>query len=69
MDLIERIKAKESKFSKGQRKLADYILKEYDKAAFLTASKLGKAARAISEWWSVMHMNWIMTVIHSFRKQ
>ncbi|MDO4941344.1 MAG: MurR/RpiR family transcriptional regulator [Lachnospiraceae bacterium] len=44
MDLIERIKAKESKFSKGQRKLADYILKEYDKAAFLTASKLGKAA-------------------------
>lgn len=44
MDLIERIKTKESKFSKGQRKLADYILKEYDKAAFLTASKLGKAA-------------------------
>jgi len=44
LDLIERIKAKESKFSKGQRKLADYILKEYDKAAFLTASKLGKAA-------------------------
>lgn len=44
MDLIERIKAKESGFSKGQRKLADYILNEYDKAAFLTASKLGKAA-------------------------
>lgn len=44
MDLIERIKAKESGFSKGQRKLANYILKEYDKAAFLTASKLGKEA-------------------------
>ena len=44
MDLIERIKAKENGFSKGQRKLADYILKEYDKAAFLTASKLGKEA-------------------------
>ena len=69
MDLIERIKAKESKFSKGQRKLADYILKEYDKAAFLTASKLGKAAESVNRRWSVLHMNWIMTVIHSFRKQ
>ncbi|MEE1312549.1 MAG: MurR/RpiR family transcriptional regulator [Lachnospiraceae bacterium] len=44
MDLIERIKAKENGFSKGQKKLASYILKEYDKAAFLTASKLGKEA-------------------------
>lgn len=44
MDLIERIKLKESGFSKGQKKLANYILREYDKAAFLTASKLGKAA-------------------------
>ena len=29
------------KFSKGQKLLADYILKNYDKAAFLTAAKLG----------------------------
>ena len=28
--------------SKGQKLLADYILKNYDKAVFLTAAKLGK---------------------------
>ena len=29
-------------FSKGQRYIANYILTEYDKAAFMTAAKLGK---------------------------
>lgn len=29
-------------FSKGQKKIATYILENYDKAAFMTASKLGK---------------------------
>ena len=29
-------------FSKGQKRIAQYILENYDKAAFMTASKLGK---------------------------
>lgn len=29
-------------FSKGQRRIAQYILNEYDKAAFMTAAKLGQ---------------------------
>lgn len=29
-------------FSKGQRAIAQYIMDEYDKAAFMTAAKLGK---------------------------
>ena len=29
-------------FSKGQKRIAAYILENYDKAAFMTASKLGK---------------------------
>jgi DNA-binding MurR/RpiR family transcriptional regulator len=29
-------------FSKGQRKIADFILGSYDKAAFMTANRLGK---------------------------
>ena len=29
-------------FSKGQRRIATYIMEDYDKAAFMTASKLGK---------------------------
>lgn len=31
-----------SGFSKGQKRIAGYILEHYDKAAFMTASKLGK---------------------------
>ena len=31
-----------SSFSKGQKRIANYILQNYDKAAFMTASKLGK---------------------------
>ena len=31
-----------SGFSKGQKRIANYILENYDKAAFMTASKLGK---------------------------
>ena len=30
------------KFSKGQKKLADFIREDYDKAAFLTAAKMGE---------------------------
>ena len=29
-------------FSKGQKRIAEYILQNYDKAAFMTASKLGR---------------------------
>ena len=31
-------------FSKGQKRIAGYMLENYDKAAFMTASKLGKLA-------------------------
>ena len=30
-----------SGFSKGQKRIASYILENYDKAAFMTASRLG----------------------------
>mgnify|MGYP000809868685 CR=1 FL=1 len=32
-------------FSKGQKRIANYILENYDKAAFMTASKLGKTVQ------------------------
>ncbi|SHE54732.1 transcriptional regulator, RpiR family [Caldanaerobius fijiensis DSM 17918] len=41
-DLIDRIKQHLPEFSKSQRLIAEYILEHYDKAAFMTASKLGK---------------------------
>lgn len=41
-DILTLLKSKESEFSKGQRLIARYIMQSYDKAAFMTASKLGK---------------------------
>lgn len=32
-------------FSRGQKRIANYILQSYDKAAFMTASRLGKAVQ------------------------
>ena len=40
-DLMRLIQIKFSKLSKGQKLIAEYILKNYDKAAFMTAAKLG----------------------------
>ena len=41
-DILTNIHNKLTTFSKGQRRIATYILESYDKAAFLTAGALGK---------------------------
>ena len=41
-DILSVLQTLTPTFSKGQRKIATYILEAYDKAAFMTASKLGK---------------------------
>lgn len=40
-NLIVKMNRQYKDFSKGQKKLADYICKNYDKAVFLTAARLG----------------------------
>lgn len=40
-DLINLVQSRMSDFSKGQRLIGQYIIDHYDKAAFMTASKLG----------------------------
>ncbi len=40
-DISQRIRNSYSTFSKGQKKIANAILNDYDKAAYMTASKLG----------------------------
>ena len=47
-DLMNRIQCNLPEFSKGQRLIARYITEHYDKAAFMTASKLG-ATVGVSE--------------------
>ncbi len=41
-NLFEKIRDEYPSFSKGQKRIADYLLEHYDKAAFMTAAKLGK---------------------------
>ena len=41
-DILAVLKERNQEFSKGQRRIAQYITESYDKAAFMTASKLGK---------------------------
>ncbi len=41
IDLMKIIQSKFHKLSKGQKIIAQYIMTNYDKAAFMTASKLG----------------------------
>lgn len=42
-DLLRLIQVKFPKLSKGQKLIAEYILTHYDKAAFMTAAKLGSS--------------------------
>ena len=42
-DILATIKSRVPSMSKGQRHIAEYILANYDKAAFMTASRLGSA--------------------------
>lgn len=41
-DILSLIEKESTGFSKGQKLISDYILKNYDKAAFMTAGKLGR---------------------------
>ena len=40
-DVLHIIQENMAGLSKGQKRIAAYILSDYDKAAFMTASKLG----------------------------
>jgi len=42
MNVLTMIQNRMAEFSKGQKAIANYILESYDKAAFLTANRMGK---------------------------
>lgn len=41
-ELLKKLEEKYPHLSKGQKRLADYVIENYDKAVFLTAAKLGE---------------------------
>lgn len=56
VSILNKIQQLMPSFSKGQKKLAAYILENYDSAAFLTAAKLGEKA-GVSESTTVRFAN------------
>ena len=44
-NILHTIEKNMSSFSKGQKLIARFILEDYDKAAFMTASRLGKTVQ------------------------
>ena len=41
-DILALLDTNSGSFSKGQKRIAQYLTESYDKAAFMTASKLGQ---------------------------
>ena len=48
-DMMRRLNQSGKRLSKGHRKIAEYIVEHYDKAVFMTASKLGEKV-GVSEY-------------------
>lgn len=44
-NVLQTIRSRTDSFSRGQKRIADYILMNYDKAAFMTAGHLGRKAQ------------------------
>ena len=71
--LLSKINVQYQSFSKGQKKLAAYIKENYDKAAFLTAAKLGKTAVSythlkIRKMLEIMEKDWKEYILSSAEK-
>ena len=62
-DVLHTIEENMPRFSKGQRRIAAYILSNYDKAAFMTASRLGElvgsSRRPVTVTWYSFSIRWL----------
>ena len=48
--LFSMMEKQYSTFSKGQRRIAEYIFNAYDDAAFMTAAKLGERVQQLGQY-------------------
>ena len=65
-NLLTRLKTQYGTLSKGQKRLADYIMEHYDKAVFMTAARLGEEV-GVSESTAVrLPPSWVTEDIRNF---
>ena len=68
IDLMHTIQIKFPRLSKGQKLIAEYILKHYDKAAFMTAAKLGTSVGVSESTVVRLQMNWDLVAILNYKR-
>lgn len=68
-ELIGRIEAKYEKMSKGQKRLAEYVKENYDKAVFLTAARLGEIVGVSESTVVRFATSWDIGDTRNFRKR
>ena len=66
-DILTVIQSRMGTFSKSQKLIGRYILDNYDKAAFMTAARMGQAVHT-SESTVVLPLSWAMTAIPRCRR-
>ena len=59
-DIIGKLKSMRDSMSKSQKRIADYIFEHYDKAAFMTAAKLGQRSASANPPWFVSHLSLVL---------
>ena len=67
-DLLVQIENKMSTFSKSQKLIANYIINSYEKAAYMTALKLGNAVNVSESTVVRFAIEWALRAIRSFRR-
>ena len=64
-DMIDRLNQSGKRLSKGHRKIAQYIVEHYDKAVFMTASRLGESVGVSESTVCALRRQWGMRDIRS----
>ncbi|GAE89044.1 transcriptional regulator [Acetivibrio straminisolvens JCM 21531] len=67
-DLIKKIQSSMQDFSKGQKLIANFIINHYDKAAYMTAARLGEEVGVSESTVVRFAMKLDLTVIPNFKK-
>ena len=67
-NFLSILQEKEPTFSKGQKRIARYITDSYDKAAFMTANRLGKTVGVSESTVVRLRWTWALTAIPACRR-
>ena len=68
-NVLHTIQANTDSYSKGQKRIAQYILDNYDKAAFMTAKRLGETTQVSESTVVRLPRSWATMAIRRCKKR